>query len=166
MKIHTEEKPYWWDDNSGYGSHIYALQFIFEHITVYNALECGMGIYSTPFILDNVKEFLTSVEMQDAVWFNKILNETDYAITGKWIYNLSLSDELPDTVMRQNFDFVLSDGAAFTRPLIINHFMDKGAETLVGHDTESEWYGWNRVREDLGYYKYTLTDIAPYTTVS
>lgn len=165
MKIYKEEKPYWWDDNSGYGSHIYALQFIFEHIKSKVALECGMGHYSTPFLLDHIEVFLNSVEMQDKKWFNEIHNEYFYKGKGIWNPVLNISDDLPEGCLIDNYDFVLSDGAAFTRPLIINHFMEKGTETLVGHDTESEWYDWGRVREDLGYYKYTFTDIAPYTTV-
>lgn len=162
MKIHTEEKPYWWDDNSGYGSHIYALQFIFEHIRVSNVLECGMGFYSTPFLLDN-SDSVTSVEMQDVDWLNKVINT--YGYQTRWHPISCIGEVLEQFILDADFDFVLSDGAAFSRPLIINHFMGKATETLVGHDTESEWYDWNRVREDLGYYKYTFTDIAPYTTV-
>ena len=161
MKVYKEEKSYWYDGGSGYGSHVQPLQFIFEHIKSKNALECGMGDYSTPLLLDNVEK-LTSVEMQELDWHEKT---KDKYLSDRWTCLLNLSDDLPKDVLDQDFDFVLSDGAAYSRPAIVNHFMQKGTETLVGHDTESTWYGWHHVREDLGYFKYQFTDIAPYTTV-
>jgi hypothetical protein len=174
MKIYEEEKPYWWDDNSGYGSHIYALQFIFEHIKVDYALEFGMGFYSTPFLLDNTNKGVLSIEMQEEEWALKVSEK--YSNDKKFccvIWDAIKSDTEDSYVLKCSniritdveYDFVLSDGESFSRPLIVNHFMEREVQTIVGHDTESEWYGWNRVREDLGYYKYTFTDIAPYTTV-
>lgn len=176
MKIYTEEKTYWWDENSGYGSHIYALQFIFEHIKVDYSLEFGMGFYSTPFLLDNTNNGVLSVEMQDESWADKVSekyfgNKKFASITWNIIDNdiensrFDISKLESINIGDSKFDFVLSDGESFSRPLVINHFMDKGVETLVGHDTESNWYRWDRVTEDLFYYKYTFTDIAPYTTV-
>lgn len=162
FEIQKQEKDYWWDENSGYGSHIYALQFIFRHIKPSNALEAGLGFYSTPFLLDHVLN-VTSIEMQDSAWGDKVVER--YGKNQNWSYLINVSDFLPNSIMEQNFDFVLSDGASASRPSIINHFMGKGTETLVGHDTESSWYGWHHVREDLGYFKYQFTDIAPYTTV-
>ena len=160
--IETKEKEYWWDENSGYGSHIEPLQFIFKYIQPKNILEAGTGFYSTPFFIDQ-NIYTTSVEMQDEAWAEKVIDR--YKKNPNWEYYVKISEHLPQQVMESNFDFVLSDGAASTRPAIINHFMERGTETLVGHDTESSWYGWHHVREDLGYYKYTFAFKAPYTTV-
>jgi len=160
----TEDKPYHYDNDSGYGSHIEPLLFIFEHIPkCKKAVELGMGYFSTPLLLEKC-ESVVSVEMQEESWFNdtktKLYND-------RWTPVLDLLEDAYLRVDLENVSFGLSDGHGSTRPEAINHFMQNNVETIVAHDTESTWYGWERVSDtaEFGYYSYTFNKIAPYTTV-
>lgn len=164
-KMIRTDKEYLFDDNSGYGSHIPALQFIFKHLNVNCALELGLGNYSTPFLLDHISGNLFSIEMQDEEWMNKV--KYKYSENKRWscIYT---EDKYcyKNIIDKGDIQFVLSDGHGDTRPESVNHFMKLGIDTIVGHDTESTWYRWHEVQhEKYWYYKYEFTDIAPYTTV-
>jgi hypothetical protein len=160
----TTDKEYLQPDTSGYGSHIKPLQFIFSVIEVAKAVELGMGYFSTGFLLDHVKESLTSLEMQEERWFRKIVER--FSGHPKWVPIIALNPGAYRVIELKGVDFALSDGHGDSRPQAVNHFMLNEIPTIVGHDTESTWYNWHLVEaERFGYFTYQFTDIAPYTTV-
>ena len=64
--------------------------------------------------------------------------------------------------------FLLVDGSSITRAIGTVHAMDIGIDTIVLHDTESSWYGYNMINEyveKLGYFEHEFTEQAPYTKV-
>lgn len=157
-------KHYLRKDDSGYGSHIPALQQIFQHITVNTALELGSGYFSTSFLLEHCKR-LTTVEMQNQHWLDLMRTEFKEAYPN-WF---SMYDEKVTAFIQSwAYDFVLVDGSAPTRAVGVVHYMQRGVPTIVAHDTESPWYGYSVVteyQEKLGYYGYTFKNPAPWTTV-
>lgn len=161
----TSDRSYYDDGGSGYGSHIEPLLFIFNNIPKpRKAVELGMGNYSTPFLLENC-DILLSVEMQEESWFNETRNT--YSNHTRWISALDLTEDAYLRINLEDVSFALSDGHGSTRPEAVTHFMKHGVETIVAHDTESTWYGWERIPVEVerDYFKYMFTKIAPYTTV-
>lgn len=157
------EKEYLKDDGSGYGSHIKPLQFIFQHIIVTNAIELGMGMYSTGFLIDHAKA-LTSIEMQERKWYDIMLTKLPKS---NWHPICELGDLqfMVHIPVAQIYDFALVDGAAATRAAAVNYFLEAALQVVVAHDTESSWYGWHHVRVPDGYYAHTFKTVAPWTTV-
>lgn len=155
-------KDYLQPDASGYGSHIPVFQTICKYIQIKNAIEFGMGIFSTGFLLDNC-EYLTSIEMQENRWcedmilkFKKYKNWNAFFIPNELCFN----DFNP-----KDYDFCLVDGIASTRAVTVNYFMQGGTETIMAHDTESTWYGWHHVKRAKGYFTQQFVNPSPATTI-
>lgn len=126
-------------DGSGYDSHLPVLHFINDTIGIRKVFEFGCGIHSTGFFSSVGAEFL-SVEMQDEDWFNKI-----GAMFGNVCYMPGGTDAIQSFINANEFyDLVFVDGHGETRPECIIAALDR-ADTIVWHDSENGWYGWDRV---------------------
>lgn len=161
----NKEKPYLWDNGSGYGSHIEPLLFIFNNIPrPTKGIELGTGLNSTPLLLEKIDD-LTSVEMQYEEWYHEVCDKLKPEYPN-WKPVLNLIPEAYSNLSMEGVTFALSDGHGSSRPQAVNFFMRGGVETIVGHDTESTWYGWHLVTpEKWGYFSYQFKEKAPYTTV-
>lgn len=158
----TEIKDYDLPDESGYGSHIPALKFIFEHISPKFSMEYGMGFFSTPFLIDH-SERVFSLEMQEKEWYDKVVEK--YACQ-KWDH--AFSEEVDEFILMEVPDFLFVDGSSVTRAIGVVHGMQRGVDTIVIHDSESPWYGYwmgDQYVSKLGYTVHTFTENYPTTTV-
>lgn len=162
------EKDYLKEDQTGYASHIKPLSFIVENIEIRNAIEMGTGFFSTPFLLDFVKETLVSIEMQDKEWLKKVKERyTDYKIN--WVTFFTENPlAIKNFLIGDIFDFVFIDGSSISRPISVYLCMEKGINTIVAHDTESSWYGYDSLdgyADKYDYFEYEFTEEKPYTTI-
>lgn len=132
-------KDYLNGDESGYGSHIPVLQFIFEHIQIRNTIELGCGNFSTPFLIDNCKRVL-SIEQSDFNWFKKI--NSKYINDPGWVGVYSENPMYLSNVDLDFYDFALIDGAGYTRVNCCAYCMFKKMDTILIHDSENSWYGY------------------------
>jgi hypothetical protein len=150
-------------DNSGYGSHIPALTFIFEHVEIKTAVEYGMGLFSTSFLLDKVKDKVLSIEMQSEDWYERVINRYQ---SEKWEHRYT--DKVWKFMDYPDCDLLLVDGSSITRAIGVVYAMERGIETIVLHDTESSWYGYHMIAEYLKkfrYFEHEFIKQAPYTKV-
>jgi len=150
-------------DESGYGSHIPALSFIFEHVEIKTAVEYGMGLFSTSFLLDKVKDKVLSIEMQSQDWYETVTNRYQ---SEKWKHRFT--DKVWKFMDYPDCDLILVDGSSITRAIGVVYAMERGIENIVLHDTESSWYGYNMIAEyveKFGYFEQEFTEQAPYTKV-
>lgn len=151
-----------------YATHIPALQFIFENHgkEIDFAVELGMGHFSTGFLLDHVTQSVVSMEMQEKAWYDKMVEELQVPKRqgAEWHPVLALGADTFHKVSTEGIVFALVDGHGSTRPEAVNYFMLNGVPTIVAHDTDSGWYGWERIiRND--YFVYHFTELLPYTSV-
>lgn len=160
-------KDYLQGDESGYGSHIPILEFIFSHIQVNFALELGMGMFSTPFLIDHVTDELTSIEQQDQKWYKKVVNHIE-AGEKKCEWKHDYEPRILFSLLRESYDFVLVDGSSITRAPAAAHYMQLKVDTIVVHDSESPWYAYHLLEEYSnynGYFCWEFRDNAPWTRV-
>lgn len=159
----TEIKDYDLPDESGYGSHIPALKFVFKHIDRPKfSMEYGMGFFSTPFLIDH-SDRVFSLEMQDREWYGKVIER--YACQ-KWDH--AFSEEVDEFILMEIPDFLFVDGSSITRAIGVVHGMQKGVDTIMLHDTESSWYSTHLIThyiEPLGYKAHVFVEKYPTTTV-
>lgn len=167
-------------DISGYGSHLKPMEFIFENIPRPKmALELGMGFFSTPYLLDNCDNVF-SIEMQSEEWYNKVKdqfkNRTNWGslLTNKITKFIYITEQGAyagnnnQIMLLRELDFVLVDGSAITRSVAVGYYMERDVETIILHDTETSWYGYNTIneyQEKFGYYMYEFRWEAPWTRV-
>jgi len=161
------KKDYLNHAESGYGTHIVPLKFIFKHIEVRNAVEMGTGFFSTSFLLNHVKEKLVSIEMQDRAWMKKVRTRYKHPEI-EW--TLLFSDYplvIMDLVTRKT-DLVLIDGSSISRAISTYLCMKEQVPNIVLHDTESSWYGYEPLKEyeeHFGYRSFDFTRKIPNTRI-
>ncbi len=155
-------KDYDIEDTTGYGSHIPALKFIFQHISPKFCMEYGTGFYSTPFLIEH-SERLLSIEMQDENWYKQVIEKYS---CDKWSHKFS--EDVTAFAIENVPDFLFVDGSSVTRAIGVVHGMQRGVDTIVIHDSESSWYGINMIAQyvvPLGYKTHTFVEKYPTTTV-
>lgn len=151
------------EENLLYSTHLDLLGEIFNFTgPLKNAVEFGMGDYSTGFLL-NRNENLISIEMQYDYWYNKMV-ET-FGNYSDWTPVLSIGpNKVFDLKYPENIDFCFVDGHGDSRPECINFMLDKKCPIIVAHDTERDSYGWERVKE-TDYLSFTLKKYKNWTTI-
>jgi hypothetical protein len=159
----TEIKDYDLPDESGYGSHIPALKFVFSHIERPKfSFEYGMGFFSTPFLIDH-SDKVFSLEMQDKDWYDKVVERYNFI---NWHHDFT--EDVAAFNLHEVPDFLFVDGSSITRAIAVVHGMQRRVDTIMLHDTESSWYGYNMISqyvEPLGYKSHIFTEAYPTTTV-
>lgn len=144
-----------------FGTHLELLEKIIEFKKISSVIEFGMGDNSTTFFIDKVS-MLTSIEMQDEKWYNKICEL--YKANPIWKPIKSIGPSEIFNLDYENVDLVFVDGHGETRAKCVNH-MSKYSETIVAHDTEAEKvYKWSEVSLP-GYFEFTDRRNQPWTTV-
>lgn len=140
-------------------SHLPALELFVKEFGVKKVLEFGMGMYSTPFFVDNC-EAVTSIEMQTPEWFERMTQEL--GDRDNWTPYLMLSQEEGKRVVRdlacewldetnEKYDLALVDGHAWTRVNVAHRLMTKErSPIIVLHDTEptdeiEKTYRWSKL---------------------
>lgn len=162
-------KDYLHGDTSGYGSHLTVLKFIFEQIDKPKlAIELGMGIFSTPFLIDHCDR-LISIEQQDVEWYDKISKKyvDDVESTNKWLPNFAQHFNFAFNLAK-NYDFAFVDGAAYFRAASVAEFMRIDVPVIVLHDSNLGWYGFGTLDQpakDFGYFDYGFEWDHPNTRV-
>lgn len=127
-----------------------------------NAVEFGMGDYSTPLLLEKC-DTLVSIEMQSRDWYNKIHEEYKNEPMWKSVFMPGAYDflrvRLPD-----NLHFALVDGHVKSRWACVNYMMQLRVPVIVAHDTEDPRYKWDLI-DDTGYIRKDFVGVQPWTTV-
>ena len=153
---------------TGFASHLLALEDAFATRKISTVYEFGMGFSSTPFLLKHVLTYdghLISVEMQNAEWFERVVDEhkptrnfTPLCMLGpyKAIEHL---ENWPG-----NFDLVFVDGHGDSRWRAVNTAFNK-ASLIIAHDTEAASYYWDRINVPSSWTSYTYKDLNTWTTV-
>ena len=146
-----------------YSTHIEFLQTIISIVGVpKNAVEFGMGNYSTEFLLKN-SEHLVSIEMQSEEWFNKIFEK--FKDTKTWVPFKLLGPFNFTKIDFKHTDLVLIDGHGETRPECVNLMFNYNVPYIIAHDTEAGSYGWNRVKEPSDYFCYEFKKYENWSTL-
>jgi hypothetical protein len=132
-------------DGSGYDSHLPVLHFINDTIGIRKVFEYGCGEHSTGFFA-SIKANVIAYEMQDENWFKKMSENFRFEENIHINYLPGATDAIKkfDTY-NTIFDLVFVDGYGETRPWCIIAALDNAADTIVWHDSENGWYGWDRV---------------------
>lgn len=128
-----------------YGSHKeYLLEVVKFKKRFSNALEFGMGNYSTKILIEN-SDKCVSVEMQSPAWFNEMLEKFQH--NKNWTPHFRMgATEFLNITYDDFYDFCFVDGHQDSRPECVNFMMSKKCPIIMSHDTESvEYYGWDRV---------------------
>jgi len=115
-------------------------------------------MYSTAMFA-NAGCSVTSVEMQNESWYNRILHEIpgiDLRLAlgpHEW----RMLDLLP------HYDAIFVDGHGDSRPECLMWAKDH-TDLIVAHDTEHPYYGWDRA-DMSGFTKVEHKGLSPWTTV-
>ena len=107
---------------SKYASHLPVLKLIYSLRNYYNVLEFGCGNYSTKYFIYNCKN-VTSIEMQNEQWFNKIKTEvndnTFYMPKKEGVEWLKNTKDIYDLILVDGINRVDCINASFGRTDII-----------------------------------------------
>jgi hypothetical protein len=139
-----------------YSSHLLVFEKLLASFPVNNALEFGMGKYSTPFLAQRCKS-LVSVEQESKEWYDKITTEVR-SLNWEPVFECdpSIVFDHFDKLGRK-FDLIFSDGASQTRCLIANLAMRRSVPFIVLHDAEKIWYyRWNMLDIPESYYRFNF----------
>lgn len=127
-----------------YSTHLPLLREIFKYKQdIKTVIEFGMGHWSTKFLLSEAQEKVSSIEMQKEHWYNNLVNELGNNPKWKSALHLGPSDFL-NFPFEERYDFAFVDGHGDSRPEAIN-FISNRCDTIATHDTETDYYGWERV---------------------
>ncbi len=126
-----------------YSSHLLVFEKLLSSFQIYDVLEFGMGMYSTPFFAKRCGR-VVSVEQESQEWYDKTVAAVQ---SPNWEPFFECNPAAVfDHFDRQNrrFDLVFSDGVPQTRTLIANLAMRRNIPFVVLHDAEKIWYyRWN-----------------------
>ena len=131
---------------------------LFKTHKIKTVLEFGCGLYSTKKFVDEGCD-VTSIEMQDKHWFNRIWHEIPKArlilALGPFEWkNLPLAD---------HYDAIFVDGHGDSRPECLE--WAKGhTDLIVAHDTEHPYYRWETA-DMSGFTMVVHKELSPWTTV-
>ena len=147
----------------GFGSHLKMFKLIFEYKEVNSMIEFGMGDFSTPFFIENVKEEIISIEMQQKSWYDKIHEQ--FSKSEKWtgISCIGRFDFMKLKIYKE-FDLAFVDGHGDSRPECIN-FISEFVPSIVVHDTETLSYRWNLIHLPGDYIRVDDIKSRPWTTL-
>jgi len=139
-----------------YSSHLFVLEKLFSSFDISRVLEFGLGRYSTAFFVEHC-DSVTSVEQESREWYEKMKAEIN---SSRWRH---IFEADPRAVFErfdagnENFELVLSDGAARTRVLAANLAMERNVPWLVLHDTEKVWYyRWDQLKIPASYSRFNF----------
>lgn len=127
-----------------YSTHLSYLNNIFNICgKMNNAVEFGMGKFSTELLLKNTNK-LISIEMQSDLWFNDMCeNFKNYK---NWEPHMKIgANEYNSVVLPNVINIAFVDGHGNSRPECIKLMMSMDCQIIVAHDTEESSYGWSRV---------------------
>ena len=149
------------DVSDGYSTHVLILQDIIKNYPIQNAIEFGMGYYSTPIFIDNGCK-LTSIEMHQREFFL----QTSAKHSGKADFHLMLGEDLAVDYLKttSEWDMVFVDGHEKSRDRVINEAF-KHTQMIMCHDSEAKIYNWGNVVLPLGWRWYDITQHTPWTAV-
>ena len=148
-------------NREGVGSHLTLLEEIFKLKKINTVLEFGCGDYSTDFFVNNC-EHVTSVEMQNQGWFDKISEKNKD--NPKWRGILALGPREFEKLKFEKIDLCFVDGHGDSRPEQINRIQPH-TDIIVAHDTETYTYHWERIMFFKTMYKFEYKKTNPYTTI-
>jgi len=143
-----------------YSSHLGTLIRMFKNYPVKKVLEFGCGEYSTGFFLAHGAD-VTSIEMQDPDWAMKVTQMFPHAKI-----KVAIGPDLWCTLnLEERYDLIFVDGHGESRPECVNWAFEH-TDIVVAHDTQTDWYGWGRVKFDPEEWEsWTNTTVVPWTTV-
>jgi hypothetical protein len=124
------------------------------------AVEFGMGIYSTPFLLSRCHSVM-SVEQSSPEWLGQIQELT--GSPAHWTPVLAGGSDFMVVEYPAEIDVAFIDGSPPTRWACICLMMQLRARTIIAHDTEKP-YDWERIRI-AGYSRTIHKELTPWTTV-
>ena len=128
--------------------------------------EFGMGRYSTPLFVQACLKTV-SVEMQEASWYNTIIQELKDADPDRFLPVLALDRFLGCHMLEgspDNYDLVFVDGHGYSRWAQVAAGYSK-SHALIVHDTEAHIYEWSRVNIPEGWSAVELRGEYAWTTV-
>lgn len=142
-----------------YASMLPVLEHILKHAEIKEVLEFGPGDNSTPLFINSGCN-LETVEMQSLDWYNKIKQDYKLAKT----HYAEGAMRWKELHYKSRYDLILVDGHMDSRPEVANWAKDR-TDIIVIHDTEADYYGWDRLDFGEDWKRFDYTDIEPNTTV-
>jgi len=147
----------------GFGSHLTMFKLIFEYNEINSMIEFGMGDFSTPYFIENVKDKVTSIEMQQKPWYDKIHEQ--FSRNKKWTgINCIGRFDFMKLKIYEKVDLAFVDGHGDSRPECIN-FISKFTSNIVVHDTETISYRWHLVNLPEVFIRVDDVTHRPWTTL-
>jgi hypothetical protein len=146
-----------------FNTHLPVLEWLFSKYEINNVIEFGMGMGSTPFLLDRCKK-LVSIEMQSQEWYENISTKfyDRKSFTPLFLEGPDKAVELFDGI--NDIDLVFVDGHKETRWLLTNMAMER-SKIVVTHDTESKLYEYEKISVPDGWHRADIKDLHPWTTI-
>lgn len=145
-----------------FSTHLPVLNIVKDFTDKNSVFEYGMGEYSTKFFSNNFKN-VTSVEMQDKVWFEKISN-----LNLPNVNTLCMIGDSPAVdyfkKLNSNFSCVFVDGHGGNRWECINEAFNH-TDIIIAHDTEERGYKWNLVNLPSHFTWLDICSYNPWTSV-
>jgi hypothetical protein len=146
-------------ETDSYSSHLHVFEKLIGDFKIYDVLEFGMGMHSTPFLAKHCGR-VVSVEQESQERYDQTVAMVK---SPNWEPFFECN---PATVFeyfeRQNrrFDMVFSDGVPQTRSMIANLAMRKNIPFVVLHDAEMVWhYRWHLLDIPNNYYRFNFKNL-------
>ena len=141
------------NDNTGYGSHLPFLEFIFKAFDseIERVVEFGLGMNSTLFFLKK-SCILRSIEMQDIDWLEHIkkqVSKTDYMIN--WFPSFKIDGDLNNFSPCADLAFI--DGSVESRVPCIQRMFEIEIPLIVAHDYECPVYHYELIQKPSEYFE-------------
>ncbi len=157
--------------NCGYATHLPILDFLLDEIKPQASLEWGMGLYSTPLLIEKSPK-VCSIETTSLEWSEKMSEkflhcdccfsvETKISDTGA----LDILDNLSNS--SDCWDLILNDGDAHSRHIIAQtcQFWDPVGTVIVSHDTQEKQYRYDSILIREGWQWVDIMDYSVWTSV-
>lgn len=129
--------------NCGYATHLPVLEFLLDYIQPKRTLEWGMGLYSTPLLIEKTKQEVLSVETTSIEWYIKIRDKFKSYDKFKNVMVSNTLEMLPK-VEGKKWDLIFNDGDVDSRH-IIAQMAQYWDSVIISHDTQEKQYFYNAI---------------------
>jgi predicted O-methyltransferase YrrM len=150
-----------------YGTHLPLLQALCSIHRPRLAIEFGMGLNSTGFLLRQA-EMLISVE-HDPTWYGRVVRRLPHSdcVLAPVLWRDAQVEQILSLLADQRFDLALVDGPGPSRVPCAQALLSRAGFVVV-HDTEAACYLWEPLfngRCPAGVHFFTQREAVPWTTV-
>jgi hypothetical protein len=131
-----------------WGTHVEVLRALIEQVPIRSVLEFGMGMYSTPMLVERIDKVF-AVEQSDPDWVAYVRKLCDGK--GELFFEPSSTKALE--MFGTDWDMAFVDGKREERLPALQGCLDARIPFIVAHDmNQTDWYQYHRVVKPKGYF--------------